>query len=473
MTMLGARTCIVRTEAQYAEVMALMHNESVDTIKIKRASLLHSIEGISVKTLNLDGLKLSESEIGSLSRSLSGVKEISLVRCALGDSGVSILSQSLSLLERVNLSYNRISSTGIMSLSATLATPGSCMTELILEGNFLGESGCTEIAKLLLCNPPLRSIRLNGCFLSSPIRMGELWVEALEKNETLVELDLSRNLLGDVNIAVLSRAMTKNKSIVSLSLAMNGLDQFGCRAVANLIRKTTTLQTLNLRSNCLDGSGFTRIAQALESNTSIKRIYAQGNTFGDEGAEAIACTLSTNNTLLAVGLGLTGISEDGIQHIADMLSANKTLAELDLHGNLIGDNGAILLADSLHDNKALVFLNLEICGIGNQGGNAFSNALLRNSHLHRLLLDRNPILSPCLEALLDTLDNTRNVHDLRRETAFLPIIERNIAHCSYARRCEGLLALRPLLDDKRFDPETFNVLWELNTPECTYDPLLY
>ncbi|KRX06458.1 hypothetical protein PPERSA_05071 [Pseudocohnilembus persalinus] len=114
----------------------------------------------------------------------------------------------------------------------------------------------------------LTGLNLKFCFLSYPsvFELGK----GLQRNRSLVKLDLSHNALDDVQGIYISRALKENVFLAELNLSKNNLN-----------------------------NGFAEhFAQSLRTNQTLWKCELQGNPIGQEGAEALLTVLHEDNESL-------------------------------------------------------------------------------------------------------------------------------------------------------------------------------
>jgi hypothetical protein len=170
---------------------------------------------------------------------------------------------------------------------------------------------------------------------------GERFVNALLGNSTIIELDLSHNLLGHAELlnvvkpnlvtaaeaiakllqsegcrlqelklswnmirldsaVQLCKSLSDNNSLTYLDLSYNGIGQLGLSPVAFLplsrrrglalgdsLLENRTLQTLLLANNNITASACFAISIGLEMNLALRRVCLDGNPIAAQGAQAL------------------------------------------------------------------------------------------------------------------------------------------------------------------------------------------
>jgi hypothetical protein len=129
---------------------------------------------------------------------------------------------------------------------------------------------------------------------------------ALEENETLIHLNLSRNIIGVEGTKWIAKSLYTNK----------------------------TLRYLDLNRQQLKGK------------------------IGSEGAKYLSRCLRMNNTLQILRIGRNRIGFEGARFLSGMLLINRGLRVLDISHSKIGVEGSIQLANSLIQNNTLQIILL-------------------------------------------------------------------------------------------------------------------
>lgn len=107
---------------------------------------------------------------------------------------------------------------------------------------------------------------------------GEHLARALRSNETLAELSLRLNRLGDEGAVPLIQSAARHPILQSLDLSSNGLGRAAADAFASLARSATSgLVVADLSSNALDEDAAEAIQEALASNASLTSLDLRAN----------------------------------------------------------------------------------------------------------------------------------------------------------------------------------------------------
>ncbi|XP_053264639.1 NACHT, LRR and PYD domains-containing protein 3-like [Podarcis raffonei] len=235
--------CIYETEdPQFAESI-LRHVHDLDLrdllfSKLDFAALSFCLTASpSLCSLRLSGYELGPTAIRQLLPGLLKPSEIQLNRCGL----LSAAGQDLS--------------------SAVAANP--CLTGLDLGENPLGDLGVIHLCQGLLdphCQ--LQRLRLHCCNLTAGAC--EPLSEVLASKPSLSELDLGENNLGDEGIRKLCEGLKHPQSrLQRLTLHLCGLTARACEDLASVLESHESLAELGLGGNSLGDEGVRHLCASL------------------------------------------------------------------------------------------------------------------------------------------------------------------------------------------------------------------
>jgi len=271
--------------------------------------------------------------------------------------------------------------------------------------NKFGFEDCAALGKLLVSN--------NGCeqnYISDLIisrvgigpRGGAILAESLEKNHTMVHLDLERNGLGTTGGSAIFKALAENNTLRKLNISLNDMkaatsagNDEATRAIGDTLAVNCTLVELLLVRCGLGPKGGKNVARGLSNNTALLRLDLAGNDIMADGGQAMGSSLETNSTLQDLNLRWNRIGcggDSGVESVANSLRINKVLLKLDMSVNELYSEGAIAFGAALAANHSLLDLNLERNEIGAAGAIAIAEALKCNMTLQRLVLSGNPMI---------------------------------------------------------------------------------
>uniref|UniRef100_A0A8C8RQI7 Uncharacterized protein n=1 Tax=Pelusios castaneus TaxID=367368 RepID=A0A8C8RQI7_9SAUR len=295
-------------------------------------------------------------DLAAVLRTNQRLTELDLKWNPLGDSGVRRLCEGLKhpncKLQRLRLIGCRLKDTCGRDLASVLRTQQS-LTELEMCGNcHLRDTAVQQLCQgLKHPNCKLQRLTLNDCDLTDAA-CGAL-SSVLSSSETLTELDLVRNKLGDSGVQLLCE----------------GLKHPNCK-----------LQILKLSLCKLTAACSGDLTSALSTNQSLRELEIGAHTLGDSGLRLLSEGLKHPNCKLQK-LGFCGchLKAACCEDLSSILYAKETLVELRLTGNNLGDSGVKLLCEGLkHANCKLQKLGLKACELSAGCCGELSSALSTN-----------------------------------------------------------------------------------------------
>ncbi|XP_062408303.1 NACHT, LRR and PYD domains-containing protein 3-like isoform X2 [Sardina pilchardus] len=430
--------------------------------------------------------KLTEKSceiMASALQSPNSLLQLDLSKNDLGDSGVQLLSKGLSSfnckIQTLRLSKCGISDEGYVCLALTLMLNPSCVKELDVSNNHPGESA-QKLLSATLEHPDrkVEALRFAECKLPDNKSLGDV-ASVLQSPNSLIELDLSTNDLGDSGVQLLSKGLSSpHCRLHKLSLQNCGIGEEGFKALASALRSNPShmrelwlrenkagdsgvkhlssfledpnckLDTLGLNGCRIGEEGFTALASALRSNPSHMRdLGLRGSKAGDSGVKHLSSFLEDPNcTLEKLGLQNCSIGEEGFTALVSALRSNPShMRQLGLEGSKATDSGVKHLSSLLEDpNCKLEDLHLRNCSIGEEGFTALASALRSNpSHMRDLRLTENKATDSGVKHLSSLLEDP----NCKMETLALD-------NCNIGE--EGFTALASAL---RSNPSHMRQLW--------------
>ncbi|XP_008493799.1 dynein regulatory complex subunit 5 [Calypte anna] len=169
-----------------------------------------------------------------------------------------------------------------------------------------------------------------------------LLVRNLLDHPSLVELNLSHNLIGDKGAQAIGKLINHSRLEI-LDLCNNQIGHLGAQALAQALAENSTLTSLNLRLNCLEDEGGEAIGHALLTNTTLKFIHLGSNNLSEPTATLFSQVLSQNNTLMSINFTCNHLGLDGGKQLLEGLADNKTLTEFDLRLAEVGQETEYLI----------------------------------------------------------------------------------------------------------------------------------
>jgi hypothetical protein len=255
--------------------------------------------------------------------------ELNLQHLGMGDEMGAIFAQSLQdlpIVRTINLADNNLTdrSLGVI-LEAITALPD--LTYLDLSQNILDSVTSKALADYLSApHCILKKLKLSSADLDD--HECHLFVQALQSNTILEELDLSKNKIGQA----------ENLNTVQPDIITGG------EALATLISSNTcTLKHLSLGWNMLRLDGACALASSIAFNNHLTYLDLSYNGLGREAGELLGNALLTNQSIESLLLMNNNLNYSACFTLCVAVEENHSLKRLQLDGNPIGEGGGRIL----------------------------------------------------------------------------------------------------------------------------------
>jgi len=180
-------------------------------------------------------------------------------------------------------------------------------------------------------------------------------------NQTLVELKLPNNSLGNPGTSTIFATLNFNRSLRTLGLYGNGIGAKGALAIAEVLKaRQTRLETLHLGNNNIGPKGAEHLAGAL-GQCQLLKVTLDFCQIGDHGAAEFAAALRSDPVLAELDLRQNSIADVGALSRAllvcpdrDGKNSNTHLTTLDLRSNSLGGRAKDMMTSCLHRGSAQV-----------------------------------------------------------------------------------------------------------------------
>ena len=181
-----------------------------------------------------------------------------------------------------------------------------------------------------------------------------------------------------------------------------------------------------------------------ENSSNLRDISLLDCNFGNRGVATLTATLANCSGLRYVNLQLCDIGDEVLAKLATSFRELVQLEAIDLSSNHIGSGGCESLAGILkHANSILRIIALDRNDVDDKGAIALANALVGNTELEELHLDRNnSITTVGWDAFSQVLCNTSSInatycsnHTLQRLEEFECEVVPNEVSCLLDMNC--------------------------------------
>jgi Leucine Rich repeat len=169
------------------------------------------------------------------------------------------------------------------------------------------------------------------------------------------ELDLRSNQIDAEQAKLIAEELILATDVrINLDLGKNIIGDVGAAAIADALRASQSLETLWLTDNRIGDAGMAALAQVLKQGSSLRKLCLSRNQIGTVGLTLFAHALKVNKGLMSLLLNDCSITEEGAKMMAACLKSNSTLATLSMEGNRIGDEGATAILNVLKKHNTSV-----------------------------------------------------------------------------------------------------------------------
>ena len=272
-------------------------------------------------------------------------------------------------MERIDFAACRIGDEGVGDLiNAINNTPElSCLLELCLSSNHVGQLGCTAIGKLLKRSEcRVRTLELDNNELND--KCINILVDAFIVNKTLKFMELEhQKFVTPIGWCVFSAYMSHPTCVLDKAcfrgdhLDDSVLISLGTTLAVNKKMKVVSLTNCRqLGATILGWRGFSTGLRY--PDTVLRELMLNRCNINDDGVVALAMALAKNKSLKILNLSDNrSISSSGWVHCLNCLMNSSVLEDLDLSSNNIDDTGAILLARLLGHSDTIRSLDVRKC----------------------------------------------------------------------------------------------------------------
>ncbi|XP_055510693.1 NACHT, LRR and PYD domains-containing protein 3-like [Leucoraja erinacea] len=306
----------------------------------------------SVKTLKFNGLQMNPIDCAVLSNVIGfcdTMNDIDLQNCSIQCDGLRWLESGLHKCRVLRLWNNKLGDSGVELLSVALREPTCKIEELQLGANNLTASCATDLASALSENQSLLELDLTENKLGDS-GIQNLCVVLRNPACKIKKLSMKANGLTAACIKDLSSALSINQSLTTLSLGSNPLGDAGVR---QLPKGLCRMEELELDDTSLSACCTEDLASAVSTYQSLRALNLSKNDLGDSGIKIVSAALRTSNQQLEeLRLWEVGLTASCARDVASvMISISSSLMFLELGGNKLGDRGMKILCEAMKRNQ--------------------------------------------------------------------------------------------------------------------------
>ncbi|XP_078063095.1 ribonuclease inhibitor-like [Mustelus asterias] len=185
------------------------------------------------------------------------------------------------------------------------------------------------------------------------------------------------NGLSEVGVREFAASLSGNESLRNLQLRANSLGDVGLKSLSTALRDSRCkLQRLDVHGNGLSSGCVDDLSCLLGAGVSLVELDVSGNGLGDSGTIALSIALqSPDCKLQALHLADNNLSDVCAPELSAVLSSNKSLLAIDLSGNRLGDVGIQYLCTALQKPDC----GIQNLGLASNGLTDFATEILTSS----------------------------------------------------------------------------------------------
>jgi hypothetical protein len=256
-------------------------------------------------------------------------RELNLKHLGMGDKMAILLAEAIvqvPYIQSLNVCDNNLNDPGLSAIVDSIQHMKD-LVELDMSFNVIGPDAAGSLANYLsLPSCPLKRLILQKADVDDDECRN--FVEALEKNTCLEELDLSENLVGS----------SENLNSVMPDITTGG------EALANLLQvPTCPLKILKLGWNMIRLDGAVSLTQSLATNTSLTYLELSYNSLSNQGGIALGDALQENTVLKTLKVANNSLDSMACLTICAGIFQNEALETICFDENPIGEQGAKVL----------------------------------------------------------------------------------------------------------------------------------
>jgi Ran GTPase-activating protein (RanGAP) involved in mRNA processing and transport len=311
------------------------------------------LSGLKRNAPQIQGLTLNECDLPPIDLSTLSLASFGCLQSELTLEDANLICKTTPLrLKQLVLSYNPIGDIPVQTIAALLQECGCLLKDLQLIRCDISDVGAMSLAKALLTNKTLTKLALSANHITD--QGVEAVCTSLSTDSCLSDLQIGYNPFGEKGFHAIAGALERGVSLDTLYLH----GQIQCmlpiptrQPILQALGHSQTLRQLNLAFNHLGDAGASLMAQVLQTNRSIQILFLTNCYIGDRGTEAIAGSLHQNQSLQELWLAHNDFQDDGLQSLAKAIEINFVLKYLDLGGVVCGRPAVNRMVRSLQQQQ--------------------------------------------------------------------------------------------------------------------------
>uniref|UniRef100_UPI00398EB9D2 NLR family CARD domain-containing protein 3-like n=1 Tax=Pristiophorus japonicus TaxID=55135 RepID=UPI00398EB9D2 len=418
---------------QTREVIAVgaVTSQALSPAQYSALALVLQMSGGDMETLDLSQHKISTISFKRLVPVLHCFTSLKLIGSNLGDSGAKILSQMMKSpdckLQNLELERNDLTHKCCETLAFILSS-NKMLTSLNLSNNNLGDRGICLLSPALK-EPQCRILKLNLSNNNLSFGSWEELVSVLVTNQTLRELNVSNNRMGEAGLRTLSTALKdprcklqklglNNTSTLDFGVMGSYQEETGMEILCDVLKDPScTLTSLELANNCLTQKNYDELASAIRINRTLTHLDLSSNVIQDSGINILSMALMDPScSIQSLLMTDTKLTPTCCEKLASVFVRNLTLRELDLSKNKLGDSGVRALSTALKEPHCkLETLGLKQTSLTDECCEKLMTALSTTQTITHLDLSENSLTDSSIKNLCSFILTCGNLEVIRLE----------------------------------------------------------
>ncbi|KAJ5073511.1 leucine rich repeat family protein [Anaeramoeba ignava] len=262
-------------------------------------------------------------------------------------------------------------------------------------------------------NQTVKNLKIEACFeVSEEIqeKSAKLIEKMIEKNKSIIQLDLHSNHFNDSSICSILNGLLKNSTVKKLDLNQNDFGEQSYQKLGELLMQNHTIEDLNLGITNLSDEGIISLSKIFPFNKSLKIIDLRSNGITSKGAEIFFQSLIQNkvDSIIDISFAFNPVM-DSYQQISNWIEINNNISSLNLTGiPFTCDEFEPILA-SLSKLPSLKILKMSgIKTLKEKGGSLIANFLSKNQSIEHILIGSCSLGDEGLKEIFTILSSNLN-----------------------------------------------------------------
>ena len=403
------------------------NNFNIDLSNLKIVELinsnLHQIKNLPSEKLNLNSNNISLDGIQLISDLLenSTLIKLNLSKNYLGDEGCSILAKGIKKnksLIKINLSCNYIIDKGLVDIAMAMNSKSedgvynSSIKKINFDRNSINNSALIDFCNILKDEPENRFTKISMQYNYITDLSINNYGEFIQNFPEQTFLSLTNRISNTNQANFLNYCQGLTKIKTIIFENMSFQDNTSNLFNQILLNNKNIKDLFIYYNSILYPEDMSKISSGLEHNKYLSKIFLSQCQIGDEGAIILSNSLFNNINISQIFLDENKIGEKGVKEISEKLLPKISLKKLVLSHNLINSKGAYYISKALGEAQGIQFLFINSNKIGDEGSEFLSEGIEKNNSLIQLNLNRNEISNKGIKYVAKALLNKENFMSL-------------------------------------------------------------